>query len=172
MNHQELESYIKNIPDFPKPGIIFKDISALIKNHFPQTLSLMQAELSASQWKKIDYIAGVESRGFLFAAGLASLTQKGLIPIRKKGKLPPPTNQLNYELEYGSNCIEMTPGTGSILLVDDIIATGGTLTAAYQLANQSGYTIQHSLVLMNLCFLNTCNWNLQQPIALLNYWQP
>ena len=163
-----LKDHIIDIPNFPTKGILFKDISPLIKHHFNTTIKQMTQLLSTKEWNNIDYIAGVESRGFIFAAGLASIKNKGLIPIRKKGKLPGKKNQISYDLEYGSNTIEMTPGSGKLLIIDDIIATGGTLTAACTLAEQSNYKVQSVMVLINLSNLNTFQWkniNLKQVIT-------
>ena len=139
---EELKQYIKTYPDFPAKGVLFRDINPLLKYYLIDTLTLMKNAINEETWKSIDAIAGIESRGFILAAGLATLTQKGLIPIRKKGKLPGKIESVEYELEYGTDELEMNPGSGRLLLVDDVIATGGTLRAACELCektNHAGY---------------------------------
>ena len=136
-----LKEYIRDVPDFPKPGIIFKDISPLLKS--PKALSYVIDKLSEPFSKNnIDAIAGVEARGFLLSSPLALKLDKPMIPIRKIGKLPYKTFRVSYDLEYGKDVLEIhkdaiNPGD-KVLIVDDLLATGGTINACINLINQSG----------------------------------
>src|SRR4051812_19207949 len=107
---QNLADYIHEIHDFPKPGILFRDISPLLKARFPETIDAMSELFSTLEWHDIDLIAGIESRGFLFAAALAYKHHKGVIKIRKPGKLPNVAATVGYQLEYGHNFLEMQQG--------------------------------------------------------------
>jgi adenine phosphoribosyltransferase len=130
---------IRVIPDFPKPGIIFKDITPLLANAeaFRGVCNRI-----AKYADEVEYIAGVEARGFIFAAAVAAISNKGLIPIRKSGKLPGKTYSTNYDLEYGKATLELhsdlIPVGGKVLLVDDVLATGGTAVAALDLIKMAG----------------------------------
>jgi adenine phosphoribosyltransferase len=130
---------IRVIPDFPKPGIIFKDITPLLANAgaFRDVCNQI-----AEYVDEVDYIAGVEARGFIFAAAVAAISNKGLIPIRKSGKLPGNTYSTSYDLEYGKATLELhsdlIPLGGKVLLVDDVLATGGTAVAALDLIKMAG----------------------------------
>ena len=130
---------IRVIPDFPKPGIIFKDITPLLANAeaFRGVCNRI-----AEYADEVEYIAGVEARGFIFAAAVAAISNKGLIPIRKSGKLPGKTYSTNYDLEYGKATLELhsdlIPVGGKVLLVDDVLATGGTSVAALDLIKMAG----------------------------------
>ncbi|MFM2064930.1 MAG: hypothetical protein RLZZ507_4601 [Cyanobacteriota bacterium] len=139
----DLKSLIRDIPDFPKPGILFRDITTLLQH--PEGLrytidflaqKCIELELQA------DYIVGMESRGFIFGAPLAYKLGSGFIPVRKKGKLPAAVHSIDYELEYGTDSLEvhqdaLIPGS-RVLIVDDLIATGGTATATAKLVQQIG----------------------------------
>ncbi len=162
------KNYIAEVADFPKPGVGFKDISPLLSNAqvFSEVVLKMGDLLDLSQ---IDYFAGIESRGFIFAAALAVQFKKGFLPIRKAGKLPPPIRKLKYQLEYGSAEIEMQAGTGRIAILDDVLATGGTLAAAIQLASQAGYTVTDTAVLIDLTFLNQMQFKNQKVKSLIQY---
>ena len=130
---------IRVIPDFPKPGIIFKDITPLLANAaaFRQV-----SDQIAEHTSEVEYIAGIEARGFIFAAAVAAISNKGLIPIRKSGKLPGKTFSNSYDLEYGKATLELhsdlIPTGGKVLLVDDVLATGGTALAAIDLIEMAG----------------------------------
>src|SRR3989440_11660684 len=137
----DLAQYIRDIPDFPKPGILFKDITPLLAHPraFRQAIDLMQTHY---QGKRVDALAAAEARGFLFAAPLALLMERPLIPLRKPGKLPYRTHALQYDLEYGSAELQVhidgvTQGHG-VLLVDDLLATGGTMEAGCKLIEKAG----------------------------------
>jgi adenine phosphoribosyltransferase len=137
----DLKSLIRDIPDFPKPGILFRDITTLLRDpeglrYTLDSLAEKCADLSA------DYIVGMESRGFIFGTPLAYKLGVGFIPVRKPGKLPAAVHSVQYELEYGMDCLEVHqdafhPGS-RILIVDDLIATGGTAAATAKLVEQSG----------------------------------
>jgi adenine phosphoribosyltransferase len=115
-------------------------------------MSAVDALFSAREWSGIDVIAGVESRGFILASALADRRDKGFVLIRKKGKLPPPVVDIAYALEYGTGVLEMPMGQGRLLLLDDVLATGGTLLASASLSRQAGFTVQQVGVLIDLGF--------------------
>ena len=146
----DLKSYIRNVPDFPRPGILFRDIAPLLRQAFGETIEALSALLDAEEWSRVDAVAGVESRGFILAAALALRHGKGVVLVRKKGKLPPPVVELAYGLEYGEGVLEMQPGSGRLLLVDDVLATGGTLQGTAALAERAGYAVFQSIVLLDL----------------------
>lgn len=132
----DLKQYIRGIPDFPKPGILFRDITPLLSD--PGAFSQAIKEMSSPYMDKgIQYVAAVEARGFMFGSAIAYLLNAGFIPLRKKGKLPHQTMAAAYGLEYGQDSIEVhtdaiRPGD-KVLLVDDLLATGGTMAAACEL---------------------------------------
>ena len=138
---KKLEDYVINIPDFPKPGIIFRDITSILRD--PEGLKLSVHELMhCLEGTEFDVVVGAESRGFLFGMPLAYNKSKGFVPVRKKGKLPRETVEMSYDLEYGSATIEIhkdaiKPGD-KVVLVDDLIATGGTIQAAAKLVEELG----------------------------------
>jgi len=152
----DLTKYIRNIPDFPKPGIQFKDITPLLAD--PAAFAYACARLAAHfSTRPVDAIAAAEARGFLFAAPLALELSKPLIPLRKPGKLPYKTHSFKYELEYGTAELHMhidgvSPGA-RVLMVDDVLATGGTMSAACKLIEQAGGTIAGCAFLIELGFL-------------------
>ena len=168
-NAPELRAFVRDVPDFPKPGIMFRDISPLLRQHFGETISQMAALFSESEWKNIDLIGGIESRGFILAAGLAAVKHKGFVKIRKRGKLPGPVVMKRYGLEYGEDALEMQYGSGRMLIVDDVLATGGTLSAAAELAQTSGHSIAGFTCLIDLTYLNNFSWNKMKPRTLIEY---
>ena len=157
-DRQRAESLIALIPDFPEPGILFRDISPLLADaEAMRTVIEALFEPFAGQF---DVIAGVEARGFLLAGAAAVAAGVGMVPIRKAGKLPRPAASVAYDLEYGQAAIEMAadlaPGT-RVLLVDDVLATGGTLKAAQRLLEQLGYQVAGTAALMELTDLGGQN---------------
>lgn len=153
----DLAQYIRDIPDFPKPGILFKDITPLlaVPAAFAASISRLAQHYDGGT---IDAVAAAEARGFLFAAPLALQMQKPLVPLRKPGKLPYRTYSLKYELEYGHAELHMhTDGIKKgerVLLVDDLLATGGTMLAGAQLVEQAGGVVVSCAFLVELAFLN------------------
>jgi adenine phosphoribosyltransferase len=154
-----LKLHIAAVPDFPQPGILFRDIMPLLRSHFEPTIAALDDLLTSSEWTAVDAVAGIESRGFILGAALALRRGKGFIPVRKQGKLPPPVSSLAYELEYGTATLEMQPGAGRVIIVDDVIATGGTMTAAADLCRFSGYQVRALLALVDLKLIPTLQWN-------------
>ena len=151
-----LEDRIRDIPDFPQKGIVFKDICPLIGD--AQGLKLAVDRLQeVTRHKKIDAIVALESRGFLFGAPLAYNLGVGIIPVRKQGKLPSETFKMEYALEYGTNVVEihrdaLAPGQ-KVLIVDDLLATGGTALAAAKLVEMLGATVEAMVFVIELTFL-------------------
>src|ERR1700679_1212959 len=140
----EIERAIRNIPDFPKPGIQFKDITPVLADPrlFAGSIDLLLGKYKPGM---VDAVVGIEARGFIFAAAAALRLEAGFIPVRKKGKLPFKTHEQNYDLEYGSNTIaihtdDVKPGS-RVLLIDDLLATGGTAAAAANLLRRLGANI-------------------------------
>ena len=136
-----LAESIRSIPNFPKPGILFRDITTLIKDKeaFKESVELIARKFTQ---EKIDYVVGVEARGFIFGGALATRLNVGFIPIRKKGKLPAKTKGITYNLEYGTDTLEihqdaLNPGD-KVLIIDDLLATGGTVRAAADLVEAQG----------------------------------
>ena len=165
----DLKSHIRNVPDFPRPGILFRDISPLLRQAFGETIEALSALLDAQEWSQVDAIAGVESRGFILASALALRHAKGFVLVRKKGKLPPPVVELAYGLEYGTGVLEMQAGSGRLLLVDDVLATGGTLMASAALAERAGYSVFQSIVLVDLKLKPPFRWDRRPVRAVLTY---
>lgn len=153
-----LARHVTDVPDFPQPGILFRDITPLLRSHFAEVVEALDGLFSAMEWAATDAVAGVESRGFILAAALAERHRKGFVPIRKKGKLPPPVVDRRYELEYGSGVLEMQRGAGRLLLIDDVLATGGTLRASALLAVDAGYRVERLGVLIDLGFAADFFW--------------
>ena len=165
----DLRDYVTSVPDFPKPGILFRDISPLLREHFGEAIAQMAALFSQEEWAEIDLIGGIESRGFILAAGLAAVKGKGFVKIRKAGKLPGKVVKRRYGLEYGEDALEMQHGSGRMLIVDDVLATGGTLAAAADLARESGHRVVGLSCLIDLTFLNQFSWHGQTPRSLIAY---
>ena len=153
---KKLEEYVRSIPDFPEPGIIFRDITTILQD--PDGLHLaiqsMQDKLKDTEF---DVVVGTESRGFIFGVPIAYNLHKAFVPVRKKGKLPCETVSMEYDLEYGSAVIEMQkdsikPGQ-KVVLVDDLVATGGTIEAAIKLVEELGGEVVKVVFLMELAGL-------------------
>jgi adenine phosphoribosyltransferase len=148
---ENIKNEIVDVADFPILGVNFKDISQLLKSkYFKDAIKLMGEKVEIP-----DYWIGIESRGFIFASALSMHYGGGLVLCRKKGKLPPPKIALEYQLEYGTDTLEIKQGDGTAVIVDDVLATGGTMNAAEQLALNAGYNVTDKLVLINLKFLNS-----------------
>ncbi|WP_029469400.1 adenine phosphoribosyltransferase [Blautia producta] len=154
---KKIEEYVRSIPDFPEPGIIFRDVTSILQDAdgFALAVDSMQALLDGLE---VDVIAGAESRGFIFGAPIAYNLHKPFVLIRKKGKLPCETIESSYELEYGSATIEMhkdsiIPGQ-RVVLVDDLIATGGTIEATARMVEELGGKVVKIISLMELAGLN------------------
>ena len=157
MSVEMLDKNIRRIPDFPKPGILFYDITSVLVN--PEAFKyVIDQMVSIYKDKKIDAVAGVESRGFIFAAPFAEKLGIPLVLIRKKGKLPGDTYECSYSLEYGTATVEVHKADikkrQNILVVDDLIATGGTLAAAKNLIEQGGAEVTDFFGVIGLPFLN------------------
>ena len=148
-----LKDYIRSIPDYPKKGILFRDITTLIKNEkaFAESIDLI---IERSKKYKIDKIAAIESRGFVFASAVSYLLKKPFIMLRKKNKLPAETYSVDFELEYGTATIEVhkdsIDSNDSVLVIDDLIATGGTAKAAAKLIEISGGNVAAFIFAINL----------------------
>jgi len=153
----ELKRTIRDVRDFPKPGIVFKDVTPVLLDLklFAQAITLMAAPYRGS---RVTRVVSIESRGFLFGAPIALELGAGLVPIRKPGKLPAATKRVEYALEYGTDALEMhhdAIGTGDrVLVVDDVLATGGTANAAAQLVAGTGAAVTGFTFLIELDFLN------------------
>ena len=155
-----LKEYIRSIPDYPKKGILFRDITTLIKDEkaFAETIELI---IKKSKKYKIDKIAAIESRGFVFASAVSYLLKKPFIMLRKKNKLPADTYSVDFELEYGTATIEVHKDSieknDSVLIIDDLIATGGTAEAAAKLVDISGGKVAAFIFVINLFDLGGSN---------------
>ena len=153
---QRLRNLVEDVPDFPKPGIVFKDIAPLLASPHGlcDVVKLMENSIKD---RNVDFIAGIEARGFIFGATLAQALKIGFIPLRKKGKLPGETSSMSYELEYGTAELEVQKGKlqdRHVVIVDDVLATGGTARAAAELMRSEGATVTAILFLVELDFLN------------------
>ena len=152
-----LKEYIRSIPDYPKKGILFRDISTLIKNEkaFHETINEI---IERSKKYKIDKIAAIESRGFVFASAVSYILEKPFIMLRKKNKLPSDVHSVNFKLEYGTATIEVHKDSieknEKVLIIDDLIATGGTAEAAAKLIEISGGKVACFVFVINLFDLN------------------
>lgn len=153
---ESLKTRIRHIPDFPKPGILFYDVTTLLKDRdgFQTAIEAMTAPYEKSN---VDLIVGIESRGFIFASAMADRLRTGFAPVRKLGKLPWQTRRASYALEYGSDSLEIhedaaAPGQ-RVLVVDDLLATGGTMAATLRLVDRLGGTVVGTAFLIELAFL-------------------
>jgi adenine phosphoribosyltransferase len=144
------KDYITEVPDFPIEGVSFKDISPLLANQevFEECIDEMGMLVDMP-----DYWIGIDARGFIFASALSMIHGGGVVMCRKAGKLPPPTARHEYKTEYSEDVLEMKIGTGSVVVVDDVLATGGTLQAVNDLCQTAGYTVIDNLVLIDLLYV-------------------
>jgi adenine phosphoribosyltransferase len=154
---EHLKALIRNVPDFPIPGILFRDVTPLLRDPrgLPQVVEAFAAELRGTG---VDVVAGIESRGFIFGAPLAMALEAAFVPIRKPGKLPAEKIRREYALEYGTNCLEVhsdavRPGE-RVLIVDDLLATGGTARAGAELVEELGGVVAAMAFVIELAFLN------------------
>jgi adenine phosphoribosyltransferase len=154
----DLRQLISNVPDFPKPGVLFRDISPLLRDHFEAAVESLDSLLTEAEWRDIDALAGIESRGFILGAALATHRRKGFVLVRKQGKLPPPVVDISYDLEYGSGVLEMQRGRGRVLLIDDVLASGGTMTASAELCRRAGYEVKGVAALIDLKIVADYRW--------------
>jgi len=155
-NRQLILDLIRDVPDWPKPGVVFKDITPLLEK--PEGLRAAVDELAAQAPGPIDVVVGMEARGFIFAAPVALVLDAGFVPVRKPGKLPGRVLEQQFSLEYGHETLTVLhdalwPGA-RVLVVDDILATGGTVAATASLIKQLGAELVHVAVLMELGFLD------------------
>jgi len=152
----ELKKSIRDIPDFPKKGIIFKDITTLLKDgkRFHKAIDGMAERYSG---KRIDKVICVETRGFVFGSAIAYKLGAGVVPVRKKGKLPHETHKIEYDLEYGKDCLEIHKDAigpdDNVLIIDDLLATGGTMKAVCDLVGKLGGNVIEVAFLIELTFL-------------------
>ena len=146
------KDYITEVQDFPEEGVSFKDISPLLANQklFEECIDEMGMLVDMP-----DYWIGIDARGFIFASALSYEFGGGVVMCRKAGKLPPPVTRKRYQLEYGTEWIEMKNGSGTAVIVDDVLATGGTLQATNDLAKMVGYDVIDNLVLIDLLYVPT-----------------
>lgn len=167
MNYKSL---IRDVPDFPIKGVLFRDVSPLLQdaNAFA---SVAEDFAKLINLNEVDLFVGIESRGFIFAAQLAAKFNKGFLPVRKAGKLPPPVLQKSYKLEYGEATLELAPAAApkKVVICDDVLATGGTLNASIELCEKAGYQVKDILVLINLTFLNEMKFNNEPVKSLIKY---
>lgn len=152
-----IQSLVRDIPDFPKPGIVFKDITPLLGDGqgLRESIELFAARLEG---EPLDYVVGIESRGFIFGAALAYVLGAGFIPVRKPGKLPAEVHRCEYQLEYGTDALEVHRdafGAGArAIIIDDLLATGGTARATGELLRRLGGDLVGYFFLIELTFLN------------------
>lgn len=151
----DLNKYLRDVPDFPKPGILFKDITPLLAS--PAAMQETIARMAKLDFGRVDKVAAIESRGFLFGVPLAMQLGVGFVPIRKPGKLPWKTSRVEYALEYGKDAVEIhqdgVRAGERVLLVDDLLATGGTMGAACQLVEGCGGIVASCVFVVELRFL-------------------
>jgi adenine phosphoribosyltransferase len=153
---ERLRDFIRDIPDFPKPGIVFKDISPLLEDHTALD-SAIESLCQPYKGQNIDAVLGIEARGFIFGPLVAQKLQAGFVPLRKPGKLPAETFSINYELEYGTSQLHMHKNAlvpqARVLIIDDVIATGGTAQAGINLAEQANASVVGLAFLIEISFL-------------------
>ena len=148
----DFKKYIDDVQDFPHEGILYRDIQPLLADS-EAFYDAIYAMGEFVDMEEVDYFVGIESRGFIFASALASINLKGFKMIRKEGKLPNTNDVLHaveYDLEYGKDMIEMKPGKGKVVIVDDVYATGGTMKAAEELCKIAGYEVVDKLCLVDI----------------------
>jgi adenine phosphoribosyltransferase len=173
-NTDALKAKIRHVPDFPKPGILFYDITTLLRDRdgFRQAVDALAEPYTG---KNIDLVVGIESRGFILGSAVADRLHAGFVPVRKVGKLPAKTVRVSYDLEYGSDSLEMhhdaiTPGS-RVLIVDDLLATGGTACATVNLVKGLGGQVVSVAFLIELTFLNGRSKLANEPLHVVLQYQ-
>ena len=146
------KDYIIEVPNFPIKGVNFKDISPLLSDH--RTFRSAVADMGRLV-KNPDYWVGIDARGFIFASALATHWGGGVVMCRKKGKLPPPVQSYGYTKDYGVDRLEIKEGSGNVVIVDDVLARGGSLQVVNNLVENAGYTVKDNLVLIDLKYVPT-----------------
>lgn len=169
MDRSHLAKYIEDVPDFPEEGIVFRDISPLLREQLHGAVGAMLNLFSQPERDQLSAFVGLDARGFIFAPAMAVQTGKGFVMARKGGKLPEPLFSTRYELEYGTAELAIKPGSGKVVIVDDVLATGGTLKAAADLCEQAGYEVTGFTTLINLTFLNDFEWRGIKARSVLHY---
>ena len=153
MTADALKNLVRTVADFPKPGILFRDITTLIGDG-PGLAAAVSLLTDAARESRAEAVSGIEARGFVFGAAVAVALELGFVPVRKPGKLPVPVLALDYALEYGTGTLEVDPGAvrpgQRVVLIDDLIATGGTALAAAQLLRQAGAVVEQALFVIDL----------------------
>ena len=164
------KKYIKEVQDFPKEGVSFKDISPLLADWQTFETAIVQMgnlyrqrvrTLGVHAELHVDHWVGIDARGFLFAGALSYAFGGGIVMCRKSGKLPPAVIGMEYNLEYGKDSLEIKPGKGNVIIVDDVLATGGTLQTVNQLCKSAGYDVIGNLVLIDLQYIPRPSFNLE-----------
>lgn len=169
-----LAAHIRNVPDFPIKGVMFRDISPLLEGYFSDTIAAIGGLLTGHEMKDVDLFAGVDARGFIFASALADRYGKNFKMIRKAGKIPPPFSEMAYSTEYSTSGMQVMNGQGRIVIVDDVLATGGTMTASADLCKQAGYEVKALLSFIDLPFVHkhSYQWNGLKVRSVITYQTP
>lgn len=166
----DFKAYIDGVADFPVDGVTFLDISPLLSSYFKDVIDAMEALFDEEDLKHVDAFAGIDARGFIFASALAERTGKNMLMIRKGGKLPPPKITNSYDLEYGSAEIELRASEPlRLILIDDVLATGGTFRAAADLCVRAGHSVEALATFIDLRFLNDFSWQGQKVRSAVQY---
>lgn len=167
---KKLEALIALTPNWPEKGVLFRDISPLLAQRFDDVTQAMLDLFDKDALENVDAFAGIDARGFVFASAMAAKTGKNMVMVRKGGKLPPPSFRQSCSLEYGEAVLEIKGGNGGkIILVDDVLATGGTLYTAAELCAKAGYDIIGIAALINLKALNQFKWRDIECRAIFEY---
>ncbi|MCA9531262.1 MAG: adenine phosphoribosyltransferase [Myxococcales bacterium] len=165
-----VREHIRDVPDFPKPGVLFKDITPILADPTAYRIAVRLLE-ERCDLDEVDIVAGVESRGFIFGAALAATCGCGFVPIRKPGKLPAAVHRIEYSLEYGTDALEIhrdaIKAGSRVLIVDDIIATGGTARAAAELVEKAGGEVAGLAFVIHLTFLDGLSKLTRWPVVTL-----
>ena len=164
------KNYITEVSDFPKDGVSFKDISPLLADE--QTFRSAIVDMGGMYYDEVgvpDYWVGIDARGFIFASALSIIFGGGVLMCRKRGKLPGPTVSYRYKTEYSTDELEMKSGNGKVIIVDDVLATGGTLQTVNNLCRAAGYLVIDKLVLIDLQYVPRVAWFTSEVKSLIQY---